>query len=634
MPIFRKIYFTIFLMTLSALLFAQSDPVKTDTIPENDSHSFYEFNQSSPIQFKTRFSVPDQNKKTGFYTFGKIVFDSTTFKIEKVISQPKAEMDNSSHTQLLNHSDSLFLRNYELNYLTTTQFKYLPVTLILHNIPYYIAHRRQLYAADLYLTKPKKNHAPKDSVDHSTKNIRDRFSYSFETGAFYSINNSIPFWQKSNQFGAVPQKGNSLYFRQMIESKTDISARFFDADYCVDILTVVGSDTRLVIPEAFLKLHFGKLTLGGGRFKNVMGIVDTTYSSGSITWSGNSLPLPEIRLEIAQYQKLFVRWLGYKGHFTHAWFGNQTFVKGYYLHQKSLYGRIGSDKSKLHLYAGILHNVQWGGAPKYKVYDPDFILSDGKFPSDWFTFKQVVLPYKTLSDTTLGYGGFEVENRFGNHLSQIDLAADYYFGDKRIMLYKNNIIETGRTLGSFSNLDDGLYGFSYRNSNEKAFIRNLVVEYLFSMNQGSYNALIARLLKKPLKDYGNNAFYFNHQQYYDGWSYGDQTIGTPFFIPDKELVIQNNHGPAVFSNSNRMKVWYLATSLKLNSILLEAKGSYSQNYGSFLFPITSLNQLNTNFKFIFPLKTKNTFLNIQVGIDHGEYIRDNYGINVSYRRNW
>ena len=128
------------------------------------------------------------------------------------------------------------------------------------------------------------------------------------------------------------------------------------------------------------------------------------------------------------------------------------------------------------------------------------------------------------------------------------------------------------------------------------------------MNQGSYNALIARLLKKPLKDYGNNAFYFNHWQYLDGWSYNDGTIGSAFFVPDNELKLESAKGLGTYTNNNRLRVVYLASQLKLNSIKLVTKASYSQNFGSSWVPAPPINQLNLDFQFHIPLKAKNSFV--------------------------
>jgi hypothetical protein len=473
-----------------------------------------------------------------------------------------------------------------------------------------------------------KVHAQIDSVK-----IKNKFKYGVELGSYFSMNDKIPFWQKSNQFGAVPQNGNSVYFRQMIESHRDSSSKAFTTDYCFDLVTIVGEKPLIILPEAFLRFNFKGISLTGGRIKSVHGLVDTTLSSGSITWSSNSLPVPEIRLSIPNYKKLFVKWLAFKGHYSHGWFGEQEYVKKYFLHQKSLYGRIGSEKSKVHLYAGILHNVQWGGEPTVAGQN-EFVYTNGKFPSDWFTYGQVVFPYAAVVDTTLGYAPYETENRFGNHIGQIDFGMDWKVGQSKFMLYKNNIMETGRTLGSLSNLDDGLYGLSIHNQKENAVFKKIVFEYLFSMNQGRYNGLLARLLKKPLKDYGNHAFYFNHWQYQDGWSYEGETIGSPFFVPDKELKYETSKGLGTFSNNNRLKVFYMASSLQLNSISLITKASYSQNFGTYGLDKPPLNQLNLDFDFRIPLKPANSFVKVAIGIDHGQLIKDNYGVNVAFMRFW
>jgi hypothetical protein len=139
--------------------------------------------------------------------------------------------------------------------------------------------------------------------------IKNKFKDGVELGSYFSLNEKIPFWQKSNQFGGVPQNGNSVYFRQMIASHRDSSRRSFTADYCLDLVTIIGEKPLIILPEAFVRFNFKGILLTGGRIKSVHGLVDTTLSSGSVTWSSNSLPIPEIRLSIPNYKKLFVKWL-------------------------------------------------------------------------------------------------------------------------------------------------------------------------------------------------------------------------------------------------------------------------------------------------------------------------------------
>ena len=89
-----------------------------------------------------------------------------------------------------------------------------------------------------------------DSVQVKQNNFR----YGVELGSYFSLNNKIPFWQKSNQFGAVPQTGNSIYFRQMIESRRLNSSKKFTTDYCFDLVTIVGEKPLIILPEAFINL--------------------------------------------------------------------------------------------------------------------------------------------------------------------------------------------------------------------------------------------------------------------------------------------------------------------------------------------------------------------------------------------
>ncbi|SOE22761.1 Capsule assembly protein Wzi [Spirosomataceae bacterium TFI 002] len=472
-------------------------------------------------------------------------------------------------------------------------------------------------------------------AQEDTTQIRKKFSYSFELGGYASINQELPFWLKSNQYGAVPKSANSTYFRQQIESKTDTSAKFFHVNYCVDIMTFVGNEAKLIIPEAFLDFRFGPLSISGGRIKGVMGLVDSTLSSGSITWSGNALPIPEVRIAIPEYRKFIFKWLAVKGHYSHGWFGDQVTVKNSFFHQKSLYARLGKPEKKIHLYGGLLHNAQWGGSPKYTLPEGDDRLTNGKFPQDWFTYGQVVFPYQARQDSSGTYGLFEETNRFGNHIGQFDLGGTIDFKNTLLTVYKQTIFETGVTFSSLTNTDDGLYGLSLKNKKEDAVFQKVVFEFLHTLNQGAYQSGLARLLKLEDRQYGWSTYYFNHMQYQDGWSFKGKGIGTPFAVPEEYIkVSKKTFGSEVFLNNNRIKVGYLGAQFKLNSILLQTRMSLSRNYGSQFVKYKPADQVSFLINSSIPLPKLKGILGVRIGIDQGELIKDNYGANISFRRNW
>lgn len=57
----------------------------------------------------------------------------------------------------------------------------------------------------------------------------------------------------------------------------------------------------MIVPEAYLKARWGIFELSGGRRREIVGLLDTTLSTGSYAWSGNALPIPKIQLEIRDY---------------------------------------------------------------------------------------------------------------------------------------------------------------------------------------------------------------------------------------------------------------------------------------------------------------------------------------------
>ena len=465
--------------------------------------------------------------------------------------------------------------------------------------------------------------------------LKRKFHYGMELGGLTSMKGTVPFWQRSNNFGAFPENGSSLYFRQMLMSVRDTTKKFFRAQYCVDFVTIVGEKAAFKLPEAFLRFDLGAFQITGGRIRQMQGLGDSTLSSGSITWSGNALPIPEVRIAIPNYVKLFTRWLGFKGHFSHGWFGEQTAVKNYYLHQKSLYGRIGTNDTKLRLYAGILHHAQWGGIP---LYDTDVVgdrFTDGRFPADWHTYGQVVLPF-TAKPGEKDYGDFELTNRFGNHLGQIDLGGDLNLGkDMNLLVYKQTIFESGQTFSGLTNTDDGLYGISLSSRNQHGIFRKLVLEYLRTINQSSYQSGLARLLGLKDRHYGEENYYFNHMQYLDGWAYNGYTIGTPFLVPQEEIRARNQSYPnAVFYNNNRIIAGYAGLQLYLNDIDIQARASYSRNFGALFTPLPPVNQMSMSIQTLIPTKNQNAFIRVNIGIDQGNLIYDNYGVQVAYQRFW
>jgi hypothetical protein len=456
-----------------------------------------------------------------------------------------------------------------------------------------------------------------------------------EVGGYYSTNNRIPFWLRSNQFGALPNTSNSVLFRNYFEYKPDTIKNKFEPMFCVDMVTVVGKQAKLVIPEAFYSVRYKQWQLFAGRKKQVHGLLDSTLSSGSITWSGNALPLPEIQLSIPDYTRFLFKRLYLKGHFSHGWFGNQNFVKGFYLHQKSLYGRIGHENARIKLYGGILHNAQWGGVPKYNIPEWDNRFKNGKFPSDLYTYWNILVPVTRPAQDS-SFAAYDRENRFGNHIGQIDIAGELNLSKHKWLFYKQLIFETGQTFSSLTNLDDGLYGISLQFKDKEKGVKRVVAEFLHTTNQGIYRAGFLRLIGFYGRHFGKNQnFYFNHGQYMDGWSYNSLSLGSPFMIPNDQIRNEkSSESDQLFANNNRLKVGYLAINSKLNSVDVTTKISYGRNFGSPKNEFGYADQLSFGINALIPSSLLKGYVKIGIGIEQGDLIYDNYGFNFAFKKSW
>lgn len=462
------------------------------------------------------------------------------------------------------------------------------------------------------------------------------FTYTAETGGLYSINNKIPFWLKSNQFGVFPDSGNTVFFIQSLHTKKDTTGKFFSVNAGIELASIVGGQVRLLLPEAYLGFKVGKVNFMMGRKKQIHGFTDTTLTSGSITWSGNALPIPEVQVSIPDYINVFNSWIGFKGHFSHGWFGNQPYVKGYYLHQKSLYGRIGKPNGKIKLYGGILHHAQWGGQPKYDISEDNWLKVGDRFAEGWNVYRDVVFPFSNPPADSAKVGSFDFENRYGNHLGQVDIGGELDTRRFRLLFYKQLPFETGQTFSSLGNLDDGVYGISVVFKEKFSLVRRIVVEFIHTTNQGMYRSGLLRLLGINGRHYGRNQnYYFNHSQYIDGWSYEGNTIGTPFMLPNPEIRNEKSEDfRHYFANNNNIKGGYIGAIFKASDVIIESRLSYSRNFGTFDRSLPNVSQMSFASKICIPVDYLKGMVNLNVGIEQGDLIRDNFGVMLSYKRVW
>lgn len=406
-----------------------------------------------------------------------------------------------------------------------------------------------------------------------------------ETGSYHGIlesqgiatnHNLVPFWLRTNQFGSVPLPGVSGSIIGSLRKKYDTldnrptDAVSSDFTHLVDWgggLEVRGDlgyglQSRATVIEAYVKVKVSIFELKGGRSKDIMGLMDTTLSSGSFAISGNALGIPKIQISFPDYWTLpfLGRIFAIKGNFAHGWIGQQEVVQdGKYIyrqtffHQSSFYGRIGRPDWRLQLTGGFNHQVFWG----YRRNDPTYKISDFK------TFE-----YVAIGKTYQG-------SKIGNHIGSIDLRLDYDFDNFRLSLYRQNFYDEG-ALAKLANIKDGLNGIVLTNRRENMggfYWNKFLFELFYSKDQAGY--------PDSKRTASGDENYYNNNEYVPGWSYKAMGLGNPFITPHYTTRTDlPNDLPDYFDN-NRVIAFYAGLQASLDDYSFLTKLSYSLNYGTY-----------------------------------------------------
>lgn len=190
-----------------------------------------------------------------------------------------------------------------------------------------------------------------------------------ELGGAAGTSPQNPFWLRVNQYGTVPLESPFGFLNVGGTITLGSQPRKPQLKLEGEIITNLGASSKVMLPLGVILFRYRGLEMYAGRRKEVIGLGDTLMSSGFYGWSANALPLPKVQVGTRGFLPLgFTHdFVAVQATFAHGWFGKGQFAQDYFLHQKTLYVRLGKPQQKLKLYTGISHFAQWGGkAPLIK----------------------------------------------------------------------------------------------------------------------------------------------------------------------------------------------------------------------------------------------------------------------------
>jgi hypothetical protein len=387
------------------------------------------------------------------------------------------------------------------------------------------------------------------------------FNSKLEAGSVLTSPGHVPFWMRSNQYGAIPQSGLSTYTTGSFYKDYDTSKkRRTGWALGLEARADAGKTINTKLIEGFVKLRLFMFQVKAGRSKDIMGlVVDSNLSSGAFSISGNVLGIPKLEIGVPLFSNIFGgKLLSFKGNFAYGWLGrsalnyrNSVYNGQIYYHQLSLYGRFGKPKWKIKLYGGINHEAVWGWDKKSSTYNL----------SEWEAFKYIV--------TGRVYQG----SKLGNHLGSIDAGLDYKLKNFQLRAYHQFFYDAG-ALYHLANVRDGLSGLAIINNkamNGAVNWNRIIFEILYTKNQAGEK------WSKPTPSGDEN--YYNN--WGTGWAYNGLGLGTPFITPAYTTRKGLPNDPADYFNNNRVLVFHSGFQGSIKSWFVTSKFSYSRNWGTY-----------------------------------------------------
>jgi hypothetical protein len=373
------------------------------------------------------------------------------------------------------------------------------------------------------------------------------------------------------------------------------------------------------LTEAYVSGRRGNWELWAGRRKEVYGLGDTAMTSGFYAWSGNAVPIPKIQFGTRDYVDFAKGHLGIFMTFAHGWLDNQGPVLDGFLHQKTLYGRIGRRNALINLFGGVNHQVMWAGRSGGTTYGTG--LNTFYYVVTTSKDRETIKEDPNAPQTESGY-------QYGAHLGSIDFLLKVQPEWGTFSVYKQTAWETGRIFKLIT-ANDGVTGISL-NLKRTKLLQNVIFEYIYTANQGQYYSGVAKLFS--MKDPHANEIENNFNGTHGGWHYMDRGIGTPLVVYDME-----SKGKNYYFSMNAVKAYYLGFQGKLpNELYWRLRAAYSwhtspkfpgfliKEYNGFI-PQTSVGlQVSKN-------AFKNLNFQAEIGYDRGERLTNALGIKLGLK---
>ncbi|MBR6649129.1 MAG: hypothetical protein IKL29_07115 [Bacteroidaceae bacterium] len=499
-----------------------------------------------------------------------------------------------------------------------------------------------------------------------------------QTNCIVSNGDYAPYWLTALRQGIVSVENNSGILRTGGSYKGTFDKKGdFGYNLTTDIAINNNHTSDIFVQQAFADLSWRWLTLSIGSkerfgenkthtdvfnsssfygnrvntlFPNLYALHTSQLGSGGLTYSGNSRPIPQVRLEIPHYIPFpgTNNWLHIRAHIAYGRFSDDSFQerhtqsnpiarygKNILYHSKAAFIKIGKEERfPLTFEGGVELYSQFGG--DIYTHGSGLVVS---MPGKFKDYIKAFIPLSGGDDTPLD----EQTNISGNQTGSWHAALTLHTKPVEVSLYGEHMFEDFSQLFFFeyqSNKEgkrkviyypwkDILLGIRITNkSSVVPFIKSLQYEYLNTYDQSG------ALYHDPSDNFNEQMDgvdnYYNHG-IYPGWHHWGMGMGNPLVISP----IYNRSG-AMHFKSNRLKAHNVGINGTLENILPIAyrlQYTYSENWGTYINPLTK-KAYSTSLlaEFIYAPDKSHWAASLSIGYDKSSFIGENIGAMLSIAR--
>ena len=391
------------------------------------------------------------------------------------------------------------------------------------------------------------------------------------------------------------------------------------------------------IQELYGELKFRSLFLMVGAKEKKSNLLNDRLSSGDLTYSANTRPMPGIRAGFVSPQNIpftdgWVQIAGEVGFYKptdNQWLENHYNYRNHYITTdlwfNYKYCYFSTKPTKPFVFTvGMQATCQFGGV---KVPYKNGVQT-GEIIDMSPTFGTVL---RSLFPASGGTNPGDINYKEGNHVGSWDIHGRYKFKDgAQLKAYYQSLFEDGSGIGMLNGFD-GLYGIEYKSPSSKAVVTGAVVEYLDFMNQGGpIHWSPDDYPGTPLEGSATGADNYYNNYTYNGYQYYGMSLGTPA----AKAPIYNTDGYMSFTDTRLRSVHLGVEGTPIDRLSYRLMFAYTKSWGTPFRPYSVPNE-NTSamiecvydWKNVPGLRVKGQF-----GIDRGTLFGNNTGVllSVSY----